>query len=247
MPRHQQDHGRDRHVQARERGHLREGVVRLRVREQVGSLGHVPRLGVLDHRVRQPAELRRGGVERTQGGDQVVGRDPQDPHPQHRADEVQAVAEPVAEHQGRDERDRDQRRERLVDDQQDVGGDVLPEQVVQQHRWGVTEEQPPVPGQEHAVARTVEDVPALEVVVAEVHEVVGRQRGSPSCPAAGRSTAAATRWAWRGDPGGCARHEPPRPRARAPRRARPTAGRGSTGWLPVGRAEGCPRARTGAG
>ena len=177
VARHQEDQAGHGDVQARERRHLGERVGGLRVGQQVGPLAHVAGLGVLDHRVRQPAELLGRGVEGPERGDQVVAAHPEDPDPQARGDEHVAVADPVVEGDRRHHRDHHQRRERLVGDHQDVVGDVLSEEVVEQDRGAVAQEQPAVPAQQHVVLGGVQDVPALQVVVAEVDEVVGQEGG----------------------------------------------------------------------
>ena len=64
-----------------------------------------------------------------------------------------------------------------VDHGEDLGGGVLAQQGVQQHGRAVPEEQRLVEGEQVVVTLGVEGVPALQVAVAEVDEVVAHQAG----------------------------------------------------------------------
>ena len=146
------------------------------VGEQVGALGQVPRLGVLDHRVRQCGEGVWCGPERPEGRDRVVAGNTQDPDPHHGGDE----------HRRRPGGGRRRRRRPPTETETRVENDSYttsrtyaarcsPRGLVEQRRRAVTEEQPAVPREQQLVAGLVEHVPALQVVIAEVHDVVGEE------------------------------------------------------------------------
>ena len=184
-----QDHAGDAHVQARERRDLGEGVRRGGVGEQVRPLGHVQRLGVAGPScAAAPRRLRRRSRTGPATGSVVAG-DAQDPHPQRRGDEDVALrgsgsASTIGATTATVTSVRTTRT--AISTQ---AATCVPSRSCSSRR-GCAPGTASGPTRAACVARGVEDVPALQVVVAEVDEVVGQQAAPRAAPRLGHGSAA---------------------------------------------------------
>ena len=164
-------------MQAGEGPQAHEGVGGRRVGQERRPLDEVLDLRVGDRRVPQAREVRRRGGVRAQARQHVVGECAEDPGPGGRGEEDVGPPDPRDQGQAADQRQHDHVGEGAVDDREHLGGVLLAEQGVQHQPRAVPEEQRAVGGEQVVVAQRVERVPALQVAVGQVDDVVADQAG----------------------------------------------------------------------